>query len=377
MYPNSRKALTVYVQKLTVTDGLDEGMQVGQPFLATADSTRPYIYLPEDGYDQVLRYLNLVSDPLSGYVLVTEQQKRSLEARQTSLRFHLTEHSDTMQPPPPAVQVVLPTSSLIMQLGFPYVASTSWYLPIMKGNSSVSNFVLGRTFLQDAYLIADYDNRYFKIHQVDWNTTSSDPSKDFVLPLGSSPHIATPEPAAPSRNILIPVLVVSITVLFVVALSIFLVRRRANRKRLSAHGQEGSAHDSFHELPTPAAEETAEIDGNEMHEMPNSSRAELDGITSAIHEMDGSSSRAPPMVEYRAPPEVRSPSPLQPNQTHLSAENLRDDTVPASPIPQTPLEFYGDRIPAPRMNRALERLNAAETGNLPKDIIERVPKRFL
>ena len=67
------------------------------------------------------------------------------------------------------VDIVFPYSAFDLQVTYPIVANPnmSYYFPLMKAAND-TQYTLGRTFLQEAYLIADYERQNFSVSACSW-----------------------------------------------------------------------------------------------------------------------------------------------------------------------------------------------------------------
>ncbi|KAK3633787.1 hypothetical protein LTR22_019971 [Elasticomyces elasticus] len=62
------------------------------------------------------------------------------------------------------VDIVLPYAAFDLNVTQPLVGATSRYFPLKQAQNS-TQYILGRTFLQEAYIIADYDRQNFSVFQ--------------------------------------------------------------------------------------------------------------------------------------------------------------------------------------------------------------------
>jgi len=62
------------------------------------------------------------------------------------------------------VDLVLPYGAFDLNLSAPFINDTSFYFPLRQGQND-SMYTLGRTFLQEVYVTADYNTRTFNVSQ--------------------------------------------------------------------------------------------------------------------------------------------------------------------------------------------------------------------
>jgi hypothetical protein len=137
------------------------------------DSTIAEIWLPiavckifEDAF-------GLIYDEVTDLYLVDDISHRILMGLNPNVTFTLrpTTKSDTAR----TVQIVLPYAAFDLQASSPYqgLNKTQRYFPIRRGTNE-SQWTLGRTFFQEAYLKVDWERSQFGLYQRDWTDRQSD-----------------------------------------------------------------------------------------------------------------------------------------------------------------------------------------------------------
>ena len=175
----------------------------------------------------------------------------------------------------PRVGIDLPYAAFDLEASWPLFNTSQRYFPIRRANSS-SQYTLGRAFMQEAYLIVDYERRNFSIHQAVFSTSSEQkivaiPSEDTSLNPRS--HVLN---RASIAGIITGVLVFCI---LLVLLSSWLYRRRKIRSG-------GNVPQLTPSSGSRETQETYELQGaakrsflmsNEVLELQMSREKELDG----------------------------------------------------------------------------------------------------
>lgn len=129
------------------------------PVTAYIDSTVSHIWLPKSACPRVASTFDLEWNPTIRFFLVNETQHDALIARNPSLVLSLSNGADRGT----IINITLPYASLDLTLGYPLVGnSTSRYFPIRCADND-TQYTLGRVFLQEAFLIADYERSIFSI----------------------------------------------------------------------------------------------------------------------------------------------------------------------------------------------------------------------
>lgn len=135
------------------------------PFTMYIDSTIAEIWLPADVCDLFAKAFNLKYDNLTGLYLVDDLLHDTLLAENPSITFSLGQRAITNK----TVDITLPYAAFDLTASPPYrtLNTSTRYFPIRRG-SLEEQFVFGRTFLQEAYLVVDWERQNFSVSQVKW-----------------------------------------------------------------------------------------------------------------------------------------------------------------------------------------------------------------
>ncbi|KAK4151233.1 acid protease [Chaetomidium leptoderma] len=128
------------------------------------DSTDPNLWLPADVCDAFEKAFGLALDEESGLYLVNNTHRNTLLNSDAQVSFRLSD----VQSGGETVTIVLPYAAFDLTAENPLVDKTSHYFPLKRANSS-AQYTLGRTFLQEAYLSADYERKVFNVSACVWN----------------------------------------------------------------------------------------------------------------------------------------------------------------------------------------------------------------
>ena len=134
---------------------------LGLPINMFVDSTLTQLYLPQSICEFFETTYGLAWDDATNLYLLNDSQHDNLLERNPSVTFVL-ESTDG------SINVTLPYGAFDLTAAYPLlgaqadVSNTSRYFPLQPTNNA-SNFILGRTFLQEAYLTVDYDRNNFSI----------------------------------------------------------------------------------------------------------------------------------------------------------------------------------------------------------------------
>ena len=136
---------------------------------ALIDSTSAEIWLPLDACKVFEYEFGLTYDNDTELYLVNDTLHESLLARNASVTFQLGQGPDSED----TVKITLPYAAFDQKVTPPYrnVANVSNYFPLRRG-ANETQYVLGRTFMQEAYLTVDYEVARFQVSQVLWDQTA-------------------------------------------------------------------------------------------------------------------------------------------------------------------------------------------------------------
>jgi hypothetical protein len=163
--PNdSNNTLVVGVQSILYEADQDidpntNSMTPNQGFSATIDSTLPYLILPDEVCDMFVERFNLEYDEDSQLYTVSNSSHLTNQRQNANVSFKIGSgpgDSDKF------TSIVLPYSAFDQQANIPLPAGKpTQYFPIKKTDKGI--YVLGRTFLQEAYIVVDYERSNFTV----------------------------------------------------------------------------------------------------------------------------------------------------------------------------------------------------------------------
>lgn len=154
--------LSVYVNHISVNGQLITGLGAGA--LALVDSLVPEIWLPTAACQGFESLLGLTWNSTYNYYLISDTQYSKLQNLNPTFEFRIGSMYNAMN----TVPITFNYSAFDQQLSFPLAGikdSTTKlrYFPLRR--SPTSQAFLGRTFLQEAYVIADYEKQNLTVGQ--------------------------------------------------------------------------------------------------------------------------------------------------------------------------------------------------------------------
>ncbi|KAF2454342.1 aspartic peptidase domain-containing protein [Lineolata rhizophorae] len=270
------------------------------PIFAYIDALVPDIWLPETACDRFEAAFNLTYDDDAQLYLLDEATAATLSDLDPSVTFTLAATVDS----PAAsetVAITLPYSALALSVASPRVSnattsatsadadSAAPYFPLRRAAND-SQLVLGRAFLQHAYLVADYDRRNFSLAQAVFPAPGAAQSPVAILAPGAAAGNGTAADddaddadgglaAGAIAGIAVGAAAAAIAVAVVAAL---VLRRRRRRRRAAAEPAELHAGDERRRR------RAAELQGG-GRKAP--AAAELEGAVGGKVEMDAEANR--------------------------------------------------------------------------------------
>jgi len=189
--PNaSNTSLVVGVQSITykpkqdVQSGADSLTRPNSGgFNAIIDSTFPYLVLPDYICDQFVTKFNLVFDRTTSLYTINETAHGLNLQQNATVQIKI---GTGIQDSPSSTTIVLPYDAFYLQASYPIApaGNTTAFFPIKKSTNGV--YVLGRTFLQEAYIVVDYERTTFTVAPAYFSDPM--PTKEELVPIFSTDY---------------------------------------------------------------------------------------------------------------------------------------------------------------------------------------------
>lgn len=274
------------------------------------DSAVSYIYLPTEVCDTFAEAFNLTYDNNTDLYLVSDTVHTQLIKTNPSVTFTISGTRDGVLG---EYDIMLPYASFDLTAAYPLIVPSSRYFPIRRA-ASVSQYTLGRTFLQETYLIVDYERGNFSISQASWASnpvhiaTISSPSEKTSSGDSSSSSL--------SKGAIAGIAVGGLVILLIVVGLFFFMRRRKQKRnattaKAAAVGSEEEKTESgagMVELDSKGLQGTYEADSETPMSPPMSGAtafselADQRGVATGATEMDAITPLRPEMEGTGIPP---------------------------------------------------------------------------
>lgn len=266
------------------------------------DSSTPFLWLPKSVCERFASALGLTyNTTLSLYTFDGNSSRRDdLKTWGLNFTFTLANNGTTAE----SINVTLPYESFDTQLSFPYPlgadygtdAANKYYFPLRQADND-TQYTIGRSFLQEAYMIVDYERNNFSVHQA---IHISNPLSNTQIVNIDRPDDSTFSSApTPSKGIpkgaIVGISVGAVVVLSLAIILFWFCRRRRSKPLSEEEKEEAAPHPQ-----TPASKSNVTVDStalrspvsvatetnsaNERHEMyaPLPDPTELDAGPSAL-----------------------------------------------------------------------------------------------
>ncbi|KAF4556473.1 Eukaryotic aspartyl protease-like protein 3 [Elsinoe fawcettii] len=225
---DTTRDLLVNVQQISLQLDGKEVRSFSTSFTADIDSTSPFMILPSEVCILLDKTYGLTTSDSQEYYRINVSRSEDLMRQNASVTFHLgPEISGGSR-----VSVALPYAAFNQNISYPHteVGNTERYFPV-RCTDDASQYILGRTFLQEAYLIADYDSATFKVAQCRWDLQgTSNPQIEAIKSTakGSVPTDIPVPTAQRGFNLgaTSGMIISGLVVLLAIGLGIWFVRRR-------------------------------------------------------------------------------------------------------------------------------------------------------
>ena len=213
-------------------------LNAGDDALYTIDSTTPYLWLPESVCGQFEKALGLTYDEdIQLYTFGNNLlQHQNLVNWNLTFDFVIADKTDS----PKLVSLSLPYAAFDLQLNYPFPnldatesSPAKNYFPLRKA-ANESQYTIGRAFLQETYLLVDYDRNSFSVYQAKFPNDTVLNITNIIMPQyadnkTTADGAGTPVKGGLSKGALVGVAVGASAVVATVVIGVFwLCMRRRN-----------------------------------------------------------------------------------------------------------------------------------------------------
>ncbi|KAI9707064.1 MAG: hypothetical protein M1836_000024 [Candelina mexicana] len=319
--PDISRDLLVSIRSITTSNPTGR-ILMRTPILSFIDSTLPYMYLPLLACQEFEKAFGLIWNEKSQLYLVNDTIHDNLVSLNPTITLELANALTGGQ----TINITFPYASFDKEVGYPLVRNTTRYFPLMRALND-SQYVLGRTFLQEAYLTVDWERKNFTVSQAVFPDSSTKQHIITIPPLGiSSNSTNSTNPSAPTSSKhngltkgAIPGIVIGIlVVMLVLAVLAFTLTKRRKRRASAA-------------AAAALAAEKARLEDDKFSDpgLRHGPKHELaHEQTQGLNEMSGEAPVADLPIKLRLPGEMEASTPV----TELGAKNTFQGQNPATEL---------------------------------------------
>ncbi|KAK3618817.1 hypothetical protein LTR56_024409 [Elasticomyces elasticus] len=245
-------------------NAIDSQPLLSEPIEVFIDSLVTELYLPVSVCQAFETAFGLQWDSTTERYLINETTHNNLLFQNPT--FNMT----FSQPGNGTATILLPYAAFDLNVTQPLVNTTSRYFPLKQAQNS-TQYTLGRTFLQEAYIITDYERRNFSVYQA-----VSDGGPEQLMAINSpEPEVAKHRSGLTGGAIAGIVIAVVVALAFVVGAVIWWRRHRQKR-----HAIGGTVAEKDAETEQSSPVSRYEVDGQSGRyelSVQEQRKAELDG----------------------------------------------------------------------------------------------------
>lgn len=283
-------------------------------FLAVIDSTVPYLYLPNSTCDSMADALGLTFDGTTQLYRVNDTIHSKLKSSNPTFTFKI---GNTAFDNGNSTNIQLPYAAFDLAATWPIYQTSTNYFPIRRSQND-SQYTIGRAFLQEAYLIVDYERQNFSISQAVFKDPMPSASVAPIQPTSlSTDNGSSASSSKLSGGAIAGIVIGAIAGVVLLALGAWLLfhrRRKQKAKTAELDDTQVSQMDGYTKVAADDAGGPAEMEGGRhVAEMDTPQGTKMPGTPMSPAEVDGETYMTVGRHEMETPPiryEMEGSSPL-------------------------------------------------------------------
>ncbi|KAL0255103.1 hypothetical protein SLS55_009632 [Diplodia seriata] len=295
----------------SVTTNVSSTPLLSTPNYWFIDSLVASMWFPEDDCTAFEDAFGIVWDDEYSIYLINDTQHEKLVDEKAAITITIGANTTTSE----TVDIVMPYESMALNASWPVYPNATRYFPLKRAVND-TQYTLGRAFLQNAYVITDYDHSIFSVHQALFPESSSTQT---IVPIGGS---TGDEGTSLSAGAIAGIAVGCAAVVAILALIFWLAYRRKKQRQEKA-AYDAAAATAAEGEARPAEEEKAENEmdagadghvhggtgvGNKTELEGEGTRHEMQGSETAKAELYGMEARKLAEMEAHATPVFEMPA---------------------------------------------------------------------
>ncbi|KAK8155140.1 aspartic peptidase domain-containing protein [Phyllosticta citrichinensis] len=316
--PDDGRELVVAIQSIQKTGSNGNVALLPTPVLAALDSSQANLWLPSESCELFESAFGISWNETSQLYLVNTTVHERLVEENPNVTFSLGGSISGGK----TVDIVLPYSAFDLNVSYPTIPGSGIerFFPLKRAANS-TQITLGRTFLQEAYFIADYERHNFTLAQRVWNDSA--PAE--IVPIRSVNSGSNSGPAL-SIGAIVGIVVGAAAIVAIVLVSFCIVRCRARRRTNAKRAEESSAAFAMASQYKTIEELQGDDRGRELHAQQHRTELPADGKT-----------EMPANEEVKSRVEIdgsETPAELSHERMNVNPHELPGDYPPAVELPE-------------------------------------------
>ncbi|KAK4126551.1 acid protease [Parathielavia appendiculata] len=192
-------------------------VKMDDSIIAVIDSSTPYLWLPTEVCERFGAALNLTWREDLGVYVFSDGAQYTNYMSDTALTFTFTlssyQNADNFGEPlntPGVVNITLPSAAFAQLLRYPFKNVIQWgnssvpYFPLKRSTKEVNNnqYIIGRAFMQEAYIVTSYDRGHYSLHQARFpSNAATNYSLEAITRPDDSPYPKFEDEPVPSQGL--------------------------------------------------------------------------------------------------------------------------------------------------------------------------------
>ena len=235
-------------------------------FLSLIDSTVPHIWLPREVCDQFEIAFGLEYDEETDLYLINEDLRNDIQNSEVEFKIGDSPTNITSET---SINIVLPFAAFDLKASWPIYEEPRSYFPIRRAVDGDSQYTLGRTFLQEAFLIVDYERGNFTVAQATFPETSPEPSVIAIEAFDPDAESDEDGDGGLSAGAIAGIVVGAIAAIALIGLLLFFIRRRKQMRDTRYHTKPSRSSKFLPSLFSRKHERISQLPDNEVRHQLN------------------------------------------------------------------------------------------------------------
>ncbi|KAK6435141.1 hypothetical protein LTR95_008679 [Oleoguttula sp. CCFEE 5521] len=211
------------------------------------DSTIPHIWLPQDAVNAFVSTFGLSYDSNTDLFLINDtMRQRNLQSMPTLyFSFGASLSGGATQ------TISLPYSAFDLQAGYPFYENATNYFPIRVAHND-TQYTIGRTFFQEAYVIADWERQNFTIAQTSFDNLNNVHLVAITPPMrGTAATTIAPDTNIKnlSKGVIVGIAIGAVLLAGAAIMAVALCIRRRRKQQARIIAEDGASRGTTHGTP--------------------------------------------------------------------------------------------------------------------------------